>query len=160
MTRVCSDEVLYIGWKSYGMLLQPVPVGAYCTWPNELAALAVMEPLWWVVRSLTVATRPWRLSWRLTMSLSPEFMNRALVGSGVPDLTKSNWTGLAGPCGAPFRVRYAKFTYSRPPRIAFAHVGLRTVPLTGSSARLSIVIATHQRVASQLKPVNCWTYPG
>src|SRR2546428_7864602 len=58
MTRVCSDDVLYIGWKSYGMLLQLVPVGSYWTWPNPLAALAVIEPNSCVVRSLMVVTSP------------------------------------------------------------------------------------------------------
>src|SRR5215471_19611652 len=51
MVRVCSDEVEYIGWKSYGISLQLVPVGANWTWPNPLAALAVMDPVWPLVRS-------------------------------------------------------------------------------------------------------------
>src|SRR6516162_6291226 len=50
-TRVCSDDVEYIGWKSYGVLTQLVPVGSYCTWPNPLAALAVIDPVSPLVRS-------------------------------------------------------------------------------------------------------------
>src|SRR5882757_10933864 len=34
MTRVCSDDVEYIGWKLYGMLTQLLPAGSYLTWPN------------------------------------------------------------------------------------------------------------------------------
>jgi len=57
-------------------------------------------------------------------------------------------------------VRYAKFTGSMPPRIWLWQVSLRTVPLIGSSERLSMLRAAHQLTASQLKPVNCFTYPG
>src|SRR5215467_12019635 len=58
MVRVCSDEVEYIGWKSYGMLLQLVPVGSNSTWPNPLAALAVIDPACLFVRSLMTVCRP------------------------------------------------------------------------------------------------------
>src|SRR5215475_6411703 len=64
MTRVCSDEVEYIGWKSYGMLTQLVPVGSYLTWPNPLAVLAVMDPLCPLVKSLITACNPFAVSCR------------------------------------------------------------------------------------------------
>src|SRR5437879_12577657 len=44
-TLVASEDVLYMGWKSYGMLVQAVPVGANWTMPKLLAALATMNPL-------------------------------------------------------------------------------------------------------------------
>ena len=44
ITRVCGEEVLYIGWKSYGIAWQLVPVGSYLIWAKPLAALAVIEP--------------------------------------------------------------------------------------------------------------------
>ena len=77
MTRVCSEEVEYIGWKSYGMLTQLVPVGSYCTWPNPLAALAVMDPVAPVVRSLMMARSPFGRVPRETLRLSPEFISRS-----------------------------------------------------------------------------------
>src|SRR5581483_11817223 len=83
MTRVCSDDVEYIGWKSYGMFTQLVPVGSYRTWPKPLAALAVMDPRWRVVLSLMTACNPFGVSRRDTFRLSPEFMNRSFFGSGV-----------------------------------------------------------------------------
>lgn len=91
---------------------------------------------------------------------SPWFISSTLRGSGLPEATGSNCSGLGGPCGRPDRVRYAKLTYSTPPRIWFAHVGFSSVPATGSSVRLSIVNAAHQWIASQLWLSNCCTQPG
>src|SRR6266851_7263268 len=73
MTRVCSDEVEYIGWKLYGILVQLVPVGSNLTWPNPLAALAVMDPVCPLVRSLMTARNPFGVSRRDTFRLSPDF---------------------------------------------------------------------------------------
>src|SRR5438105_9446448 len=83
MTRVCSDEVEYIGWKLYGRLTQLVPVGAYWTWPNPLAALAVMDPVAPLVESWITARTPLGVSRRDTLRLSPELIKRSLARSGV-----------------------------------------------------------------------------
>ena len=45
VTRVFVDDVLYIGWKLYGIALQDVPVGSNLTCAKPLALLAVMDPL-------------------------------------------------------------------------------------------------------------------
>src|ERR1700730_16390038 len=95
MTRVCSDEVEYIGWKLYGMLTQLVPVGAYWTWPNPLAALAVIDPAWPLVTSLITARNPLGVSWSDTCRLSPEFMNRSFFRSGV-NVAVVEFTGFPG----------------------------------------------------------------
>src|SRR5579859_7724050 len=95
MTRVCSEEVEYIGWKSYGMLTQLVPAGSYLTWPNPLAALAVMDPVWPFVRSWMTARSPFGVSPRETLRLSPEFINRSRDRSGVNVAVVAS-TGLAG----------------------------------------------------------------
>src|SRR5262249_51451887 len=84
ITRVCGEEVEYIGWKSYGTLTQLVlGAGAYWTWPKPLAALAVMDPVWPVVRSWMTARIPWGVSPRDRLRLSPELMNRSRARSGV-----------------------------------------------------------------------------
>src|SRR5579859_21547 len=139
------------------MLLQAVPVGSYWTWPNPLAALAVIEPVTWVVRSLMVVTRPLLLSCSVTFSRSPEFMNRSFVGSGVK-VANVALTGLAGAWEVPLFVTNAKLTYSSP--VMAAQVEFRVVPLTGSSDRLSMLSAAHHLVASQLFPAGHVTQPG
>src|SRR5215472_2748385 len=146
MTRVCSDEVEYIGWKSYGMLTQLVPVGANCTWPNPLAALAVIDPVCPLVRSLMTACKPCGVSRRDTFRLSPEFMNRSFFGSGVSVAVVES-TGFAGAVGTPFLVMNAKLTYSVP--VTARHVGFSNSPLSGSWARLKMLIAAHHLVGSQ-----------
>src|SRR5262249_24429545 len=92
------------------------------------------------------ACTPSGVSRRDTLNRSPEFMNRSFCGSGV-NVARVDSTGLGGAVGRPFLVTNAKLTYSRPVRAA--HVGFRVVPLTGSSARLEMVIAAHHFVASQ-----------
>src|SRR5579859_4770474 len=146
MTRVCSEEVEYIGWKSYGMLTQLVPVGSYCTWPNPLAALAVMDPVWPFVPSWMTARNPFGVSPMDTLMLSPEFISRSRLRSGV-NVAVVESTGLAGAVVRPSLVRNAKLTYSRP--VLPAQVAFRVVPLTGSSARLKMFIAAHHLVGSQ-----------
>src|SRR5215469_15537098 len=151
MTRVCSEEVEYIGWKSYGWLTQLVPVGAYCTWPKPLAALAVMDPVAPVVRSLMTARSPCWVSPMDTLMLSPEFISRSRFRSGV-NVAVVDSTGLGVAVGRPFLVRNAKLTYSRP--VLAAQVAFKVVPATGSSARLKMFIAAHHLVGSQaLAPI-------
>src|SRR4051794_11070784 len=158
-TRVASVDVEYIGWKSYGMFLHSVDgLGANFTWPKPFAALAVMNPDWPEVMSLTTARSPCAVSCSVTVYLSPDARNRSFDGSGRPDAIGSKWTGFGGPCGLPLWVRYAKLTGSTPTR--FAHVSLSCFPVTGLIDRLSIVMATHHLVAEQLKPSNWRTYPG
>src|SRR5258708_2568021 len=147
MVRVCSDEVEYIGWKSYGMLLQLVPVGSNWTWPNPLAALAVMDPVSPLHWSLMTACRPFGVSCSDTFRLSPDPMNRSFLRSGV-NVAVVESTGFAGAVGRPFLVRNAKLTYSRP--VLAAHVGFSTCPVTAFSARLKMFIAAHHLVGSQL----------
>src|SRR6266566_2910353 len=146
MTRVCSDEVEYIGWKSYGILTQLVPVGSYLTWPNPFAALAVMDPACPLVRSLTTACNPFGVSWRDTRRLSPELMNRSFFGCGV-NVAVVDSTGFAGAVVSPFLVMNEKLTYSTP--VLAAQVAFRVVPATGSSERLKMFIAAHHLVGSQ-----------
>src|SRR6266568_7121895 len=101
--------------------------------------------------SLIPMRKPCEVSWRFTASESPEFINRSCCGSGV----KVAWvesTGLAGACDFPFFVINAKLTYSVP--TVEAQVELSTVPVTGSSARLSTFNAAHHFVGSQLIPAG------
>src|SRR5215470_622768 len=163
MTRVCSDEVEYIGWKSYGRLTQLVPVGSYWTWPNPLAALAVIDPFCPVVWSLMAACSPFGVSFRDTFRLSPEFMNRSL-GLGV-NVAVVEFTGFGVAVGRPFLVTNAKLTYSGLPILA-RQVAFWMVPATGSWARLKMFMAAHHLVGSQaLAPIaTCQvgqgTHPG
>src|SRR5580700_3792764 len=147
MTRVCSEEVLYIGWKLYGRAVQLVPVGSYLTWAKPLAAPAVIVPVCPLVRSLMATRNPPGVSLNPTCRRSPELMNRSLAGSGV-NVVSVESTGLAGAWATPFLVMNAKLTYSRPTWLA--QVGFCVVPFTGSSDRLSMLRAAHHLVGSQL----------
>src|SRR5215471_12462330 len=111
------------------MLTHLVPVGLYWTCPNPLAALAVIDPLCPVVWSLMTACNPFGVSRKDTLRLSPEFMNRSFLGSGV-NVAVVDCTGFAGAVVWPFLVTNAKLSYSRP--VTAAQVGFRTVPWTGS----------------------------
>src|SRR5580692_5884003 len=104
MTRVCSEEVEYIGWKSYGIFTQLVPVGSYWTWPNPLAAHAVMDPDSPLVWSRMTACSPLDVSWSETLRLSPDFMSRSFFGSGV-NVAVVDSTGFAGASVRPFLER-------------------------------------------------------
>src|SRR5215471_17047575 len=159
-TRVCGDEVLYIGWKSYGITVQEVPVGANLICPKLFAALATMKPLWPVVRSLMSVRSPCAVSDMVTWIRSPDPMKRSRAGSGAPDVSGLKSSGFGGPVGTPFLVRNAKFTYSIPPRTWPRQVPFRSCPLTGSRDRLSMVSAAHHWVTSQLWLSNCFTQPG
>src|SRR5215472_12725475 len=94
-TRVSSLEVEYIGWKFVGMFTHAVPVGAHWTSPNPLAALAVMDPDWPVVRSLIRTWNPVDVSPIATDNVSPECMNRSSLLLGVT-VARVESTGLAG----------------------------------------------------------------
>src|SRR5690242_17066970 len=141
------------------MLVQLVPVGASCTWPNPLAALVVIEPVWCVVLSLMTICRPCAVSCRVTISLSPEFINRSADGLGVK-VARVELTGLGGAPtgGTPLNVMKAKLTYSTP--VTAAQVGFSWVPATGSCERLSMLSAAHHFVGSQLLPAGHSTQPG
>src|SRR6266516_6838982 len=159
-TRVAGDEVEYIGWKSYGVMVQLVPVGAALICPKPLAADAVMDPDCPVLRSLSTVVSPCAVSCKVTLMLSPACMNSTSGPVGLPEVAGLNCSGFGGPIGAPLLVRKAKFTYSVPPRICCWHVGFMAVPFTGSCDRLSILSAAHQSRASQLWLANCLTHPG
>src|SRR5215831_8247457 len=105
-----------------------------------------MDPVCPVVRSLITACRPFCVSRRPTLRLSPEFMNRSLAGSGV-NVARVESTGFAGAWETPFLVTKAKLKYSRP--VLAAHVAFCVVPLTGFSERLKMFIAAHHLVGSQ-----------
>src|SRR6266699_5164993 len=129
------------------MLLQVPPVGANCTSPNPLAALAVIEPLWPVVWSSILTVRPPAESPKPTLRASTEPMNRSLDELGVKVAAVAS-TGLAGACGVPSLVMNAKLGYSRP--VIDAHRVLRTCPVFWFSARLQMTSAAHHCLASQL----------
>src|SRR5450631_808120 len=127
-------------------------LGANFTWPNPLAPLAVIEPDWPVVASLTVVCRPCAVSCSETLNESPWFRNRSSLWLGVPEASGSKLIGFGGPCGLPLLVRYAKLTYSTP--VVAAHVEFSSCPVTGFSDRLSMLRDTHHCVAEQVKPFH------
>src|SRR6266571_6737624 len=131
------------------MLLQVPPVGANCTSPNPLAALAVMEPASPDVWSLMFTVRPCALSPKLRLRLSPPFMKRSLDAFGVNVAAVAS-TGLAGAWAAPSLVMNAKLGYSTP--VIDAHRVLRDWPVFWFWARLQMTIAAHHWCASQLMP--------
>src|SRR2546428_12678432 len=133
--------------------------GAYLTWPKPFRALVVIEPPCPVVRSLRPMTSPWAVSCSVTVMLSPEFMKRSALGSGVK-VWRVDSTGLGGEfgCGRPFLVMNAKFTYSTPVRTA--QLGFRSRLVTALLERLSMFRAAHHFVASQLLPGGQSTQPG
>src|SRR5215469_7637918 len=140
-----------MGWKAKGLTLHALAFGANTTCPKPLAMLAVIEPDVPCVRSLMTTWKPAGVSCRSTTSLSPEFMNRSWVGSGLWTAGfVANEIGLAGACATPLVVMNAKFTGSRP--TVLRQAALLTTPLFWSSEKLSIVSAPHHFVASQLMP--------
>src|SRR5215469_6928354 len=150
-----------MGWKSYGISVQLVPVGANWIWPNPLAAEAVIVPRTPVVRSSSMVCKPLAVSFIVTEMWSPGFMNiTSGLLLGFPDVAGLKSSGFGGPIGLPDFVRNAKLTYSVPPRISFRQVEFKSVPLIGSSERLSMVSAAHQSTGSQLWLLNCSTHPG
>ena len=69
---MCSLEVAYIGRNVYGDWMHVVEVGSKRIWAKPFAALAVIEPVWPVVRSWTITVRPAAPSWMSIVSWSPE----------------------------------------------------------------------------------------
>src|SRR6266849_5233613 len=103
--------------------------------------------------------KPCAVSCIVTANLSPEFMNRSALGSGVKVL-RVEFTGLGGEfgCGVPFFVMKAKLTYSTP--VVAAHVEFSDWPVTGFCERLSMLRAAHHLVGSQLSPAGHDIHPG
>src|SRR5438874_987711 len=94
------------------MALQDEALGSNLICANPLALLAVMKPVWPEVTSLIVTLRPFAVSPKATLSLSPDFMNRSLA-LGVK-LARVEPRGLAGPFDLPFLLMKAKLRYSTP----------------------------------------------
>src|SRR5205814_8231113 len=94
-TRVCSELVLYSGWKSYGRFLQTEPFGSYWTWPKPFAALATMKPDWPVDWSFRSMRRPCAVSLMARTMRSPELMKRTVAALGAK-LLPAELTGLDG----------------------------------------------------------------
>src|SRR5579859_316050 len=102
--------------------------------------------------------RPLAVSYMLMPTLSPEFMKRTLgLPTGLKVAVVAS-TGLGAPIGTPFLVMNAKFTYSRPVRLA--QTVLRVCPVIGFSERLSMLSAAHHWVAEQLTPGGHSAQPG
>src|SRR3954470_4627474 len=146
MTRVFSDDVLYMGWNAYGSAVQLVPVGSNLTCAKPLAGLAVIDPNAPVVRSRISTVRPLRVSCSVTVRRSPGFISRSLVRSGV-NVRSVESTGLAGAWLRPFLVTNAKFQYSMP--TFAAQSAFCRVPFTGSASRPKRLSAAHHLVGSQ-----------
>src|SRR5579859_3155976 len=114
---------------------------------KPLALLAVIHPVWPEVLSLMIVCSPAAVSWTVTASLSPEFMNRSRLGLGVKVPAVVASSGFAGPVAVPLSVRNAKLMVSMP--TLAAHVEFCSVPATGFSSRLSMFNAAHHLVGSQ-----------
>src|ERR1700730_14912923 len=82
-TRVCSLEVAYMGWKSYGRLEQVLSFGAKMICWKPLSRLDVLEPEPSRLRSLRLTRRPASLSRRSTVITSPGSMNSVRPRRGV-----------------------------------------------------------------------------
>src|SRR5260370_42425144 len=75
---------------------------------NPLASLGTMNPVWPVVRSVTVVMNPAGVSWSIACTLSPGFIFSVLpLGAKLASLRSC---GLGGPAGTPSGCRYAKVT--------------------------------------------------
>src|SRR5579864_4738553 len=117
-TRVCSLEVLYIGWNANGSDEHLVAVGWKRMWAKPLLGPADIEPTSTVSRSFTIVSRPSLESRKVTSSVSPELKNATLSGSGVNvgDVTlpmpANAISGSAGAIDLPFLVKNAKLMVS------------------------------------------------
>src|SRR4029453_9645753 len=136
---------------------QVAEAGSYRICAKPLAALAVIDPVLPVVRSWTITVRPADPSWISRASLSPEFMNRSVAGSGGKDAVVKS-SGPGGACGVPLFVMKAKFAGSRP--TVFRQSALFTAPEFWFWLRLKIAIAAHHLLASQLTPAGQGAQPG
>jgi hypothetical protein len=73
--RVCSFEVEYIEWNAWGSSVHVAAFGWNSGCWKPFATLAVIDPVWFVVLSLTDVTTPSVESWSETTSWSPGSMN-------------------------------------------------------------------------------------
>src|SRR3984885_10889939 len=131
--------------------------------PKPFALLAVIDPVCPLVSSLMIVCRPAGVSCTVKARLSPGFMNRSRLESGV-NVAVVESIGFAGPVDLPLSVRNAKLMVSIPTRAA--HVAFCVVPATGSSSRLSMFNAAHHFVGSHdpVPTATChvghWIQPG
>jgi len=154
-TRVSSEEVAYIGWKSYGSTSHWVDgFGAKTTCPKPLTALALMEPVSCVVVSSFCRETPLAESVIVTRRSSRGAMRRSRSGCTAPVVFGPPCSGSGGAWGCPSRVTKAKLVYSIPPCSRFAHALFSVRLWIGSRDRLKIASAAHQRVSSQLGPTG------
>src|SRR2546430_10823705 len=117
---------------------------------NPFAALATIDPVWPVDRSLILVWNPAGVSMSVTSSESPWPIFR-VWRLGVRVLRLVSW-GLGGPAGTPSSWRDAKLTGSMQ---LLLHVEKPNV-----HDRLSMVSAAQYRVASQLMPSTNGAKPG
>src|SRR2546430_6591575 len=150
-TSVCSLDVEYIGWKSYGADVQVVSVGRKFTCSKPLARPAVIDPDRCVVRSSSVIRRPPRVSRMCTAITSPGFMNRSRARWGV-NVAAVCWSGPGGAGALPSRVLKAKLTGSTPTLGLLRQAALLRTLWFMSIERLSTLSAAHHCTGSQLLP--------
>src|SRR5690348_8985415 len=138
-----GDAVLYSGWKLNGW---PEQLVIEVSW-KPLTAEACMKPDWPVVRSSSVTSKALTplcpgtgASDMCTWTVSPGFINNVFAfGLNVERLASC---GFGGPAGTPLVAMNAKFTGSSQLPLHEANPSVHS--------RLSIVIAAHQWVLSQL----------
>jgi hypothetical protein len=116
---------------------------------KPLAALAVIEPDWPLVRSLSPTCSPLFVSWMSMVTASPGCIINTLLGEGsnVPCVAPS---GEGGPIGVPFLVMNAKLAGSTP--TVFRQALLLFTPVFWFELKLKMAIAAHHLVVSQLIP--------
>src|SRR5580700_7354637 len=107
---------------------------------KPLAALAVMNPVWWVVKSRIVVVNPCGGSVIEIWSSSPA-LNISVWLFGRNVLTSAS-CGLGGPAGTPLFCRNAKLTGSSQLALQVAKPNVHS--------RLSMVSAAHHCVLLQL----------
>jgi hypothetical protein len=158
MTRVCSDEVEYMGVEVVGEVDAagagrvvpdlPEPVGRAGGHGSLLrAGLAVDGRLQPVRRVLEGHAQ-----------VVAEFTNRSLFGSGV-NVAVVDCTGFGGAVGRPFLVRNAKLTSSMP--VLAAQIGFSNVPAAaGGSARNGALAGRWRRARIRTRSPACrWRSP-
>src|SRR5664279_3834390 len=131
--RVAGVEVLHSGWKSYGFTVHVVALGSNTTLPNPFSALAVMEPVVCLVRSLMTTRTPRAVSDNRTLRLSPGFIRKSCARSGEKC---SVCSGFAGELATPFLVTNAKFTGSGPTELR--HEVLLNWPVLAFNEKVSM----------------------
>src|SRR5581483_7379109 len=101
--------VEYAGWNAYGASWHVLDFGVYRMWPKPLAIDAVIEPCCPVLRSVMLMYSPARVSCRWNRTVSPGFISRSFLRSGLTAaklglVTVPLASGLAGACDLPLRV--------------------------------------------------------